>query len=101
LTANPDKASAVRVVWPAYRVARNKNDWNIDLNFGQLGLKIESAQSRQSDIQYRQLTLSGNLLRKNSSADPNGLLCKLTDSKTALNPSRTSGSSSIMSTIGS
>ena len=33
-------------------MARNKNDWNIDLNFGQLDLKIEPVQSRESDIQY-------------------------------------------------
>src|SRR5262245_25978968 len=33
-------------------VPRNENYWNVNLSLGQLGLKIEPAQARQSDIQY-------------------------------------------------
>src|SRR5262249_31242545 len=33
--------------------AGNENDWNIDVHLGELGLEIEPAQSRQSDIQYQ------------------------------------------------
>src|SRR5262249_5663890 len=32
---------------------RNENYWNVNLSLGQLGLKIEPAQARQSDIQYQ------------------------------------------------
>jgi len=33
-------------------MARDEDDWDINPSFGQLGLKIEPVQSRQSDVQY-------------------------------------------------
>jgi hypothetical protein len=42
-------------------VASDKNDWNIDLN---VGLKIDPAQSRQSDIQYEATHLIRDLALK-------------------------------------
>src|SRR5215510_5196782 len=45
-------------------IAGNKNDWNINVHFGELGLKIEPAQSWQSDVQYQATDLIGQLAPK-------------------------------------
>jgi len=43
-------------------VTRDENDWNVNLRLGQFGLKIEPAQSRQSDIEYDAARLLGTLV---------------------------------------
>ena len=82
-------------------VSADENDGNLDARLGEFGLKVESAQAGQSDIEHQ---ARGRIIEKlvgfrKSAAEPNTSTRKPTDRSRLLSASRREASSSTTKTI--
>jgi hypothetical protein len=86
----------------AYRIAMagHKNDWNVNVRFGELELKVQATQSRQPDVEDQTACNIRKLAPQQFGGGPNTSTRKLTDWKRLVSALRIDSSSSMTKTIG-